>query len=620
MHKRIAWTFAALLMMTTVPVGAADLLFFSLSIHGPSVVLEGDTVRFDGRWQAALTGFSGTEVRLYVDGQPADWDIPVMGDWAVDHKFASRGLHTVQAVGDPGLPTETHSPIMQVRVAAPPEPVREVVATPVAGLMAARVTWQAPVDDGGAPITSYRVERRGVLRVLPYDDTGWGTLANVAGDTLEQQSGGLHILYNYSYRVTARNGAGSAAAVVVPVTSAPIEAPSVNVVPVSASTTRITVTAAATGGPTQVLAVDRSNDGGASWQQVGSGVGTSLTFDRGLYSNAVPIYRGVALSVVDAIRGPNVAAEGEAPGAPVDVSVSVDSTVKVHWAPPSDGGPAQRYQIFEDGTAILTANHYARNVSFIGRPGSHSYTVVARNVVGAGPSSLPATLALDAAAAPTALMGLVTEDSRWATVNLTWAAPADDGGAPIQGYHIYRRSGEAGSFTRVGTTNATTTTFEEDHLSDNHTHHYEVRAHTAVGGGVAATYAATVSDYAWKLTQDLTRFSVCEGTSCTDVPEGGTYTRSGTGVVTYNAEFHGRLTRQGVPQEGLGVLVTMWEEGRDEFASSAGPTTDANGEYAGVQARERSMTPSACRTVKFIATARYWPEDHRYEHAFTLCA
>ena len=60
----------------------------------------------------------------------------------------------------------------------------------------ARVTWNAPVDDGGEPIVSYRVTARP------------GTASVTTGDR-QATFGGLDPRRTYTFRVTAENAVGS---------------------------------------------------------------------------------------------------------------------------------------------------------------------------------------------------------------------------------------------------------------------------------------------------------------------------------------------------------------------------------------------------------------------------
>jgi len=69
---------------------------------------------------------------------------------------------------------------------------------------------------------------------------------------------------------------------------------------------------------------------------------------------------------------------------------------------------------------------------------------------------------------------------------LTWSAPAYNGGSAITGYKIYRSSG-GGSASQIGTTGASTLTYQDTQVTAGTTYSYYVVAVNSVGSGAQST-------------------------------------------------------------------------------------------------------------------------------------
>jgi hypothetical protein len=75
-----------------------------------------------------------------------------------------------------------------------------------------------------------------------------------------------------------------------------------------------------------------------------------------------------------------------------------------------------------------------------------------------------------------------TLDSAKITVQLSWPTP-DNGGSDITGYNVYRRIGNSGSFTLLGTTTTANTNFTDITFDKNQTNNYRVTALNGLGEG-----------------------------------------------------------------------------------------------------------------------------------------
>ena len=105
----------------------------------------------------------------------------------------------------------------------------------------------------------------------------------------------------------------------------------------------------------------------------------------------------------------------------------------------------------------------------------------------------------DAAATtvPGAPTSLTATASGTTTINLSWDAPSNDGGASISGYRIEVSPNGGTSWTnRVANTGTTTTTYSHTGLSAGTTRHYRVSAINSVGTGAASGTAFATTDAA----------------------------------------------------------------------------------------------------------------------------
>ena len=87
--------------------------------------------------------------------------------------------------------------------------------------------------------------------------------------------------------------------------------------------------------------------------------------------------------------------------------------------------------------------------------------------------------------APGAPTGLTATASGTTTINLSWTAPADNGGRVITGYKIEVSSDSGATWTdRVANTSSTTTTYAHTGLAAGATRHYRVSAINTIGTGL----------------------------------------------------------------------------------------------------------------------------------------
>ena len=125
---------------------------------------------------------------------------------------------------------------------------------------------------------------------------------------------------------------------------------------------------------------------------------------------------------------------------------------------------------------------------------------VAGDLDGTAIGSRGITILDDDTTTPTTVPGAPTSLTATAngttTINLSWTAPADNGGSPITGYRIEVSPNGTSSWTnRVANTGTTTTTYAHTGLSAGTTRYYRVSAINANGTGAASnTDNATTDD------------------------------------------------------------------------------------------------------------------------------
>ncbi len=311
-------------------------------------------------------------------------------------------------------------------------PPREVRA--VAGVRSAQVQWTAPAT-GPAP-AGYSVTVSPSGAVLQAAATSVAVTGLLNGTT-----------YTFTVAGIFAGAPGPHSAPSSPITTPDL--PGAPVVTASAGHQKVFVswTAPSDGG-----------DAIASYR-VRSDAGDDLQV-RGASSTVLTEPAGTPVSfTVSAINGVGEGAAGtsakvtplgfSAPGAPAGVTAAPKNLgATVTWtAPLDDGGAAvSRYTVFtHPGSASQQVSGTRADVAGLANGSSYTFTVLASNSIGSGPESAPS-----AAVIPGALPGAPTGVSATATdgqAQVSWSAPASDGGSPITGYLVRAAPGAAQTST-----------------------------------------------------------------------------------------------------------------------------------------------------------------------------
>ncbi|RLF70222.1 MAG: hypothetical protein DRN40_05090 [Thermoplasmata archaeon] len=346
------------------------------------------------------------------------------------------------------------------------------------------LTWEAPADDGGSPITGYKIYRG--------TSSGNETLLATVGNVLTYNDTGLINGQRYYYRVSAVNGVGEGE-LSEEVSALPQGVPSApeNLV--------------ATGGDGYVVLTWEApaDDGGSPiigykiYRGMESGnevlltsVGNVTTYnDTGLTNGQRYYYR---VSAVNGVGEGELSEEVNAtplgvPSAPLNLAaMGGEGYVVLTWEEPLDDGGSSiiGYRIYRgtsSGNEVLltsVGNVTTYNDTGVTNGQRYYYRVSAVNGVGEGElseevSALPQGV-------PSAPQNLVARGGDGYVV-LTWEAPEDDGGSPIVGYKIYcgMRYGGETYLTTIGNL----TTYKDTGVTNGRTYYYRVSAVNGIGEG-----------------------------------------------------------------------------------------------------------------------------------------
>ena len=360
----------------------------------------------------------------------------------------------------------------------------DVILTPTAPTLttsgatrAVNLSWAAPADNGGAPVSSYRVLR----------GTSAGSLAQIgtaSGLSFADTTGTPGTAYVYA--VSAVNAAGvgdpsntsSATSVDVP------DAPTLTVTTASGGANLAWTVPAAHGAAITGYQIARGTAAGAE-TLLTTVTGASFA-DASLPPGPTYFYTVTAVNSVGASPVSNEVSviTATAPGPTTLTATGGAGAITLAWTAANNGGaPLTAYTIRRGGfpgTETTLATLSGTTLSYTDTavtPGTaYYYTVTATNAVGSGPlSNEPNATAFTTASAPT-----LTGTGGSGQVNLTWTTPSN-GGSAITGYQIFRGSAAGGE--ALVQTITTGTVYIDPGLMANTAYYYRVAAVNGAGVG-----------------------------------------------------------------------------------------------------------------------------------------
>ena len=164
---------------------------------------------------------------------------------------------------------------------------------------------------------------------------------------------------------------------------------------------------------------------------------------------------------------------------PANTFSDADSDTLSYTATKADGTALPTWLSFTAGTRAFSGTPQAADIARV------SVKVTASDGNGGSVSDeFDITVADTTPTAPGAPSGLTATASGTTQINLSWTAPADNGGRVITGYKIEVSSDSGSTWTdRVANTSSSTTTYAHTGLAAGTTRHYRVSAINTVGTG-----------------------------------------------------------------------------------------------------------------------------------------
>ena len=405
---------------------------------------------------------------------------------------------------------------------APGRP-RNLTATPN-GQTRIDLSWNAPTSNGGSSITGYRID---------ISSNGGATWAEHVANSMSSATAYMHENLTagttWHYRVFAINtiGTSSASNVVFTTTAARVPDAPTNLTASASGRTRIDLEWDRPGfdGGSRITGyrIQKSDDAGANWDDLEPNTGRTTTryANTGLSAGTTRHYRvrainsvgpGEASDTASATTAPNV------PGPPQGLTAVATgmTSIDLSWSPPaSDSGSAitgYRIEVSSTGNSgwsVVEANTNSSDTEY-----SHTgltpdttlhYRVKAINAVGPGAASNVHRATTDPRV-PDAPRNLTATPNGQTRIDLSWAAPASNGGSSITGYRIdISSNGGATWAVHVANSMSSATAHMHENLTAGITWHYRVFAINAIGTSSASnvvftTTAARVPDAPTNLT------------------------------------------------------------------------------------------------------------------------
>ena len=476
-------------------------------------------------WRARTDG-SGVASPLVITVLSSDGTTPL-----TNGETYSVELRAVNAVGAGAASAVATG----ISTAAPSKPS---IITVTASSEALAVSFTTG-SNGGSAITAYEYS---IDHGASWTSTGSLSSSFVIGDLTNGTT--------YPVQVRAVNAVGTGAASAV-VSGTPAGVPgqaSIGGVVRSDQTLTTTVSVASNGG-SPITAWQYSTDGGATWFTApGTSSPLTLTVISSNGTTRLANGTGYALQVraKNALgTGPasatTIVAPASAPAAPSIAVTAGNTSATVAFVLSTDGGsPVTQLEYSLDGGASWTvAGTLASPFTISGLTNGTTYGVRLRadNAIGAGTASVVAsTTPRTVPGAP----GSVVAVSNTSSADVSWAAPADNGGAAITGYTASAYTTSTGT-TPLSSCISTGTSCTIPGLTNGSVYYVEVVATNIAGTGAASTPRVLVTPLARPGAPTLSALTVGDGSISAPFTAGTSGDRTITG---YQYSLDGGVTWQ----------------------------------------------------------------------------
>ena len=519
----------------------AKLTYSNMSVNTPIQDLKGQnaqtfTIMLDNRTGQTPTTRPGRPDNL--DADPDDqrvtltWDLPTNtgGTEALTYQWRQGSTGTWESTGTQTTKTvtgldngTTYTFYVQAVNSAGAGPSASVTGRPAGrpgapqnlmvepGNQQVRIRWSPPANNGGSPIRKYEWKQ---------GSGGWtstGTAATVLVTSLNNNTG-------YTFYVRAVNDSGEGPEVSIDATPSQTEfAPSAPTnLQAQPANRRVTLTwnPPENNGGASITRYEWSQGVTDSWTSTGlTRRATISSLDNGIeYTFRVRAVNSVghgpsataAATPCESCGGGGGGGGGASktePDPPTRLMAQAVGSrrIDLYWsAAAHDGGsPVTGYRIEvsadRGATWRVLRAHTGSTLTMFEHTGlepqnTRHYRVYAINSIGTGlPSNVAsATTTTVLSGAPLTLSAAANGISQ---IDLSWSAPASDGGAPITGYQIKVSTddGATWSILRMNT-GSTATTYAHEMLPPGTTRHYQVSAVNRVGVGPASNVASATTD------------------------------------------------------------------------------------------------------------------------------
>jgi titin len=381
------------------------------------------------------------------------------------------------------------------------------------------LSWTAPTNTGGYPISGYKIEYR-------VGAGAYSTLtANTGSTSTSYSHTGLTTGQVYVYRVSSVTSFGTGTqtsneVVVQPTSSSALTAPNAptGVSATAVSPTRINLSWVApsnNGGSAITSYKIEVKSGSGSFANLVSSTGnTTTTYSHtGLTTDTTYTYRvsainsiGTSSSSSETSATPTSSSTSGAPSAPTGLVATASSNAQINlsWAAPaSDGGyPITGYKIeYKIGSGTFTtlvANTASSTASYshtgLTNGTTYAYRVSAINSIGTSSTSAEASAtpsSSSSAGVPGSVTSLVATPASPTQINLSWVAPSNNGGSTITGYKIEAKKSNSSYDVLVSNSQSSATSFSHTGLTTGTTYTYRISAVNSIGAGAQSEVSAT---------------------------------------------------------------------------------------------------------------------------------